>query len=114
MYCLRVRLEGSLPWLLTSRPRYHRSPAAPQAKDASSGIGAAVAAVGGTAEPAAAAGQAPAPADATTFNLVLRCARTVQEIALLATCSREEVRQLIAASISQLAAEVEAAAEDGV
>ncbi|PRW59921.1 30S ribosomal chloroplastic [Chlorella sorokiniana] len=83
------------------------------AKDASAGIGAAVAAAGGAAEPAAAAA-VPGPPDASTFNLVLRCARTVQEVAVQATCSRDEVRQLIAASISQLAAEVEAAAEVGV
>ncbi len=70
--------------------------------------------MGGTAEPPAPAAAAPAPAGAATFNLVLRCARTVQEVALQVTCSREEVRKLIATCISQLAAEVEAAAEDDV
>lgn len=69
-----------------------------------------MAAVGGTTEPHPSAA---AIAGAATFNMVLRCARTVQEVAVVATCSREEVRQLIGTTIAQLAAELEAAADEG-
>lgn len=70
-----------------------------QAKDAAAGIGAAVAAAGGAALPAAAA------AGGEMFSLVVRCERSVQEVAVVATCGREELRQLVASSIAQLAAE---------
>lgn len=117
--CLGVQGGREATLHCTHKPSPHSNPPMPptalasQAKDASAGIGTAVAAVGGTAEPPAPAAP-PAPSGTATFNLVLRCARTVQEVALQATCSREEVRKLIATCISQLAAEVDAAAEDDV
>ena len=65
-----------------------------QAKDTAAGLGS----VSGDASGAAAL------SGATSFNLVLRKEQSVQEVAVVATCTREELRQLAAASIAALAA----------
>lgn len=82
------------------------------AKNPAAGIGGAVAAAGGASSGAAAqpTEAAPAlPADARSYNLVLRKETSVQEVALVASLGREEVRQLAAGCVAELAAKVEAA-----
>lgn len=56
------------------------------------------AASGGTGEAAPAA----APAAGQTFNLVLRKGQAVQEVAVVASCSRDEIRQRVAAAVTEL------------
>ncbi|KAL4458847.1 hypothetical protein ABPG75_013712 [Micractinium tetrahymenae] len=85
------------------------------AKNPAAGIGSAVAAAGSTPSGSAAGAQpvGPAPAvpgDALSYNLVLRKETSVQEVALVASLDREEVRQLAATCVAELAAEAEVAA----
>lgn len=82
------------------------------AKNPAAGIGGAVAAAGGAAS-GSATGQpegaaAAVPADARSYNLVLRKETSVQEVAVVASLGRDEVRELAAACVAELAAEAEA------
>ena len=79
-------------------------------KDAAAGIGSAVAAAGG---PGAAApppqAAAAGAAGAASYNLVLRKEQSVQEVALVASLTRTEVRELAAATVAALTADPQAA-----
>lgn len=78
------------------------------AKSPASGIGAAVAAVGGgPADLAPTDASSSGSSGASSYNLVLRKEQSVQEVALVADLSRDEVRQLAAQCVASLAAQAE-------
>ena len=62
-------------------------------------------AAGGAPAAAPEAAAAASPTGARPYNFVLRKELAVQEVAVVASCSRDELRGLVAAAVAQLVSE---------